>query len=142
MISKIEKTKVRGDVYDIRCLMKLLKKATKLRCYKADAKSSLYSAYNSPTTEYKEDGAHIQVKAGGWDCKNGGEYKISIYLPLLRVNDRGLFNLVYARTLVDSIIEALNEEFGEEGWSVSNEEQCRWRPLGRLSFYLQIPNFK
>jgi hypothetical protein len=53
-----------------------------------------------------------------------------------------MINVNFVRDIAYKIVEALNNEFGEGNWNTCNEEQKRWLPMSRNSFYLQIPNFE
>lgn len=51
-------------------------------------------------------------------------------------------NTRFVKDVAYKIVEALNDEFGEDNWNTCNEEQKCWLPMSRNSFYLQIPNFE
>lgn len=53
-----------------------------------------------------------------------------------------MLNTRFVKDVAYKIVEALNDEFGEDNWHTCNEEQKCWLPMSRNSFYLQIPNFE
>lgn len=59
-----------------------------------------------------------------------------------RYKDKKMFNTRFVKDVAYKIVEALNDEFGEDNWNTCNEEQKCWLPMSRNSFYLQIPNFE
>lgn len=126
---------------DLQQLRRLLKKSTGIPCFEAKHKPFANNAYFSITEECLSDKPHITVYSGSWSYVDGGEYKISIYVPTLTVRGRNRINLLYLETIIENIRNGLNCVFGDS-WDSCNEEQHRWNPLSRFSFYLQIPNFK
>lgn len=130
-------------INDKRQLRKLIKEATKMNVHFTEGYIDGENTYDSITQEYKEESnPHITIRPAGWSIEDGGEYKISIYIPTISIGMKRKFNLEYARNLFAKIREALDERFGEECWGACNEEQTTWKPLSRISFYLQIPNFE
>jgi len=130
-------------IYDMRCLQKLIKTATGLKVYKAEVSGMAAFMYRSITDEYHDkENAHISVARGSWSCDDGGEYKISIYLPCISVKNKRHWNKTAFQHYINQIREAFNNEFGEAGWSACNQESDYWEPMSRFSFYVQIPNFK
>lgn len=131
-------------VRDAWMLRKLLEKATGIKVYKAEVSSlSSLNLYRGIVQEYKDEtNTHITVAQGSWHISKGGEYKVSLYTPTIIVRHRRMINMQLVCNIVYNIVDALNLKFGEDCWSTCNEEKCRWFPLSRLSFYLQIPNFE
>ncbi len=124
-------------------LRKLIKDATGMKVYKASFKPLVFNIYYSIVQEYKNQSAsHITVAQGNWHATDGGEYKFSIYTPTIIVGNKRLINIQYVRDIATKITNALDDRFGSECWSTCNEESSVWLPLSRISFYLQIPNFK
>lgn len=91
---------------------------------------------------FDDTNPHITVAQGSWSIENGGEYKISLYTPTIVIKDKKMFNTRFVKDVAYKIMEALNDEFGEDNWNTCNEEQKCWLPMSRNSFYLQIPNFE
>lgn len=130
-------------IYDMRCLQKLIKTATGLKVYKAEVSGMAAFMYRSITDEYHDsENAHISVARGSWSCNDGGEYKISIYLPCISLKNKVHFNKSAFQHYVDQITNAFNAEFGERNWSACNGTSSPWKPMARFSYYVQIPNFK
>lgn len=132
-------------LFDTRQLIKLLKGATGMKVLRTDFNNTPFSAFNiyrGIVQEYKDEGPHITVVQGSWNCTTGGEYKVSIYTPTIVVKNQRTVNKTLLRDITKRIVEALNERFGEECWSVSGEAVHTWLPLSRCAFYIQIPNFK
>lgn len=133
-------------VKDFHLLRQLLSKATGLKVYKSyieTSKFSVFNVYRGIVQEYKdENNPHITVAQGSWSITDGGEYKVSLYSPSIIVGNKTLLNYRFVRNMADRIVNALNEQFGEECWSTCNEERRIWKPMSRNSFYLQIPNFE
>lgn len=129
-------------VKDRRELIKLLKACTNLKCF--DTFFSINpEGYSSITTEYKDRTfPHITVAQGSWNIQDGGEYKLSIYLPCMTVGLTKKFNHHLFQSYLDKIMDALNERFGEDHWNACNVTCTNWRPLSRCSYYIQIPNFE
>lgn len=129
-------------VRDVRELRKLIKEATQMKVYQVDHYSYGENGYTSITQEYKEESnPHITIRQGSWNIETGGEYKISIYIPTISIGTRRRLNLEYAKNIFAKIRNALDERFGSDCWNACNEEQSTWKPLSRISVYLQIPNF-
>lgn len=130
-------------VKDKRSLIKLVRDATKLKCFEAFIRYSSEGSYRSITCEYEERTfPHITIAQGSWSIQEGGEYKISIYLPCMTIGQRKNFNVQLFRSYIDKIRDAIDERFGEDNWNSCNTECANWRPLSRCSFYIQIPNFE
>lgn len=129
---------------DERELRKLIKEATGMKVFKSELRPlSGFNTYYSILQEYRDETKpHITVARGGWCAKDGGEYKISIYTPTLIIGGKRKKNTRYIKSIAIKIINALNDKFGQEAWSICNEENSIWLPLSRTSFYLQIPNFE
>lgn len=139
------KTYMRMDpvVNDAYRLRKLLEKATGLKVYKSELIANYFNGYLSIVQEYKnETNPHITVAQGSWSIENGGEYKISLYTPTIVIKGKRILNTRFVKDVAYKIVEALNDEFGEDNWNTCNEEQKCWLPMSRNSFYLQIPNFE
>ena len=139
------KTYMRMDpvVNDAYRLRKLLEKATGLKVYKSELIANYFNGYLSIVQEYKnETNPHITVAQGSWSIENGGEYKISLYTPTIVIKGWKMLNTRFVKDVAYKIVEALNDEFGENNWNTCNEEQKCWLPMSRNSFYLQIPNFE
>lgn len=136
-----KKRRLSKIVFDERSLMKLLRNATGLKVFKAERTPIYNNLYYAITQEYKCDKPHIQVVQGSWCSKTGGDYKISIFTPTLKVDSQYRLNASFAQQIIDKIQEALNNEFGSENWTHCNNEQRIWTPMSRNSFYIQIPNF-
>lgn len=129
-----------NDAYRLR---KLLEKATGLKVYKSELIANYFNGYLSIVQEYKnETNPHITVAQGSWSIENGGEYKISFYTPTIVIKGKRMLNTCFVKDVAYKIVEALNDEFGEDNWNTCNEEQKCWLPMSRNSFYLQIPNFE
>lgn len=130
-------------INDKRQLRKLIKQATQMNVHFTERYIDGENTYASITQEYKEESnPHITIRPGNWSIEDGGEYKISIYIPTLSFGIKRRFNLEYAQSVFAKMSDALDERFGEECWSTCNEQQDTWKPLSRISFYLQIPNFE
>jgi hypothetical protein len=129
-----------NDAYRLR---KLLEKATGLKVYKSELIANYFNGYLSIVQEYKNEiNPHITVAQGSWSIENGGEYKISLYTPTIVIKGKRILNTRFVKDVAYKIVEALNDEFGEDNWNTCNEEQKCWLPMSRNSFYLQIPNFE
>ena len=110
-----------NDAYRLR---KLLEKATGLKVYKSELIANYFNGYLSIVQEYKnETNPHITVAQGSWSIENGGEYKISLYTPTIVIKGKRILNTRFVKDVAYKIVEALNDEFGEDNWNTCNEEQ-------------------
>lgn len=127
-------------VRDKRELKKFLKACTGLPVYEAKGVAmSAFNNYITLTDEAIKNDAHITFYQGSWHYKEGGEYKICVYVPM--IGNRT--NVPYLKLIVRNIANALDDMLGEDNWNECNSSLMeRWRPLSRFSFYIQIPNFK
>lgn len=130
-------------INDKRSLLKLIRDATKLKCFNVFTRSDSDFGYRSITCEYEERTfPHITIAQGSWHFQDGGEYKISIYLPCMTIGQRKNFNVQLFQSYLNKIRDALDGRFGEDNWNSCNTDCTNWRPLSRCSFYIQIPNFE